>query len=351
MRTSVEFRVAEKYAREYLEPSVGRVLGSPLEIEQFGPSVRAVTVFTDDPLYQRIGEIYRRMRKRNQFFFLGWIVRHHYTRKELVEAEFFHLTATVFEPSGEECGTVYDESSACPHCGAGRGRTGPLVLDLRKAPKNKDLARTIAHEWVVSQQLAERLVEAGMSGFELRPVRHKARYADDPIRYEDYPSGQELLRRAERAHVEFGTWEFYVWVNRGAQRDLSDDAFREHAAMRKRETAGLLSSLPAWYELVVTSPPVRMAAQTQCGIGPFDLDEKGEHRCPLGHVRGLNLLSEVYVDRASCDGSDIMRTQEMVGVRRGVLVPSPLILITPRLWQLLQDEKMKGWKADIAYLV
>ncbi|HET6239997.1 MAG TPA: hypothetical protein VFE41_34310 [Acetobacteraceae bacterium] len=56
-----------------------------------------------------------------------------------------------------------------------------LVLDLRKAPKTADIASTIAGEWIVSQRLAEILLSSGLTGFELRPARHRARYEDDPV--------------------------------------------------------------------------------------------------------------------------------------------------------------------------
>ena len=43
-----------------------------------------------------------------------------------------------FEPTGAECGTVYDESVACKICGAGRSTVdAPLRLNAKKIPKNE----------------------------------------------------------------------------------------------------------------------------------------------------------------------------------------------------------------------
>ncbi len=71
----------------------------------------------------------------------------------------------------------------------------------------------------------------------------------------------------------------------------------------------------------------------------------------MGHVSGLNLLSEVWVPRAAWDGSDIVCTKDLVGVRRGVPVPAPLLLISPRLWRLLEVEQIKGYEVEVAHLV
>jgi hypothetical protein len=49
-----------------------------------------------------------------------------------------------------------------------RVQVGPLRLDLRRAPKSKDIAQTIADdEWIVNQRLAELLIDARMTGFTL----------------------------------------------------------------------------------------------------------------------------------------------------------------------------------------
>ena len=102
---------------------------------------------------------------------------------------------------------------------------------------------------------------------------------------------------------------------------------------------------------MVTSAPVPTVAPTRFGVHPFDEDPEGLYRCPSGHVSGLNLLSELWVSRAAWDGSDVARTENMVGTRRGLLVPTPLLLTSPRLWRLLRAEKVKGYKVEVAHLV
>lgn len=47
--------------------------------------------------------------------------------------------------------------------------------------------------------------------------------------------------------------------------------------------------------------------------------------------------------------ADAMQTKEMVGVRRGLLRPRPLLLLSPRAWRALEDAKLRGFVV-VAYL-
>src|SRR5262245_22170 len=84
MRETIELRIPEENAATYLGSSVGVMLDS----------VRKVVVSTSDPLYARICEIDRRMRKRSraeESFFLGWNFTRRYTPAELEQAELFYV--------------------------------------------------------------------------------------------------------------------------------------------------------------------------------------------------------------------------------------------------------------------
>jgi hypothetical protein len=288
MKTTVEFRIDERDAREVLPDYAGRVLGG---------SVRAVKVLTDDPLYALIGQAEVERRRQGRFgFFTTYILRRTYSPDELAAAELLEAYPTaVFEPAGEETGTGYDETPACPICGAGRVQTTPLTLDLRRIqpgrdidtqtiPRRKDIARTIADEVVVSSRLAAILRE--YTGVELGPVID---------------------------------------------------------ARRKQPS-------PDWFQLGVSAPPVEVVTPTQYGIDPFDLDEAGEYRCPLGHIAGLNVLSELTIARSSWTGADLVATRQLIGRRVGLLVPSPLYLVSQRLYQRLVAEGIKGFTFEVAHL-
>jgi hypothetical protein len=88
---------------------------------------------------------------------------------ELDTAELFHLLVdSVFEPTGEECGTTYDETSGCSICGAGARQTSNLFLNVKRIPKGKDISKTIGGEVIVSGRAAQVFRQANITGVEFR---------------------------------------------------------------------------------------------------------------------------------------------------------------------------------------
>src|SRR5690606_16574682 len=70
---------------------------------------------------------------------------------------------SVVEPSGEECGTVYLEASACRHCGAGAVQDGALFLRQRALRRGRDVQRTLGGEVVVSRRVVDLMQKNGVS--------------------------------------------------------------------------------------------------------------------------------------------------------------------------------------------
>jgi hypothetical protein len=345
MREIAEFRIPEGNAARFLSKQDGKIIGTS--------SVRKVLAEVGSPLYNRIGELQIKFyKKKKDFFFLGWHIYREYTKQELSDATLLHLMITsTFEPAGEECGTVYDESSVCPYCKVGRKQTTYLFLDYRKIPKNKDIARTIADEWVISQRLAQLFMEHEITGCELRPVRHKAYYKEDAIDPRQLETGRTLIKLAEGQGIHYPDWEFMVWINKSEQAALVQKMDQEYASKQTAKERRTAKKYPQWYQLVVTSKPIIVSGQTRFGIDPFDEDAKGENRCPNNHLGGLNRLSEIIVEEGSWDGSDIVPTDKFVGTRRGLLTPAPRLLVSQRLYRLFQSENVKGCKFEVAYSI
>jgi hypothetical protein len=67
-------------------------------------------------------------------------------------------------------------------------------------------------------------------------------------------------------------------------------------------------------------------------------------------VAGLNLLSELSISRAAWSGADLAATEQAVGRRVGYLVPSRLLVLSPRLYRFLRDGRYKGSRVEVAYL-
>ena len=342
MKEFAELRVDERFAPMLFADDEGTRLGD---------TVRKIVIETTDPRYEEVGRLTRELlAQQGKYFFAGWNLRRQYTREELAAAACFRLTVSaIFEPAGEECGTIYDESTACPKCGAGAAQVSDLRLDLRKVPKRKDIAMTIANEIIVSQRLAEWMIDTGLTGFEFRPVRHKARYEDDPIDLHRVPTGREILRRAEASGAPRPTGKFWVWLNRPENKALMEQARAEHAAMKREKSERRGIQMPVWHQLVVTSNTAEIVPPTRVGIKPFNDDPEGRCRCPLGDLIGLALLSEVSVSATSREEADIVCSRQFVGVRRGLLRPTRVMLISPRFRNLL--ENIRGVKTEIVHLV
>ena len=216
-----------------------------------------------------------------------------------------------FEPAGEECGTIYDDSTACEFCGVEAKCMTDLILPPKRLP-NRDklaIAETIAGERIVSASFVELFNSNHFRGAEFRPVKQQAN-----------------------------------------------------------------PTLPivGWYKPVINSDPVSIVAPTQTGVDIFDdgskpalnsaeiykelklegswCDKHGQHKCPRGHTIGLNLISELSIRRSDFTNQDMAYTAQQVGVRRGLLRPSPLVVISPRLWRLIKEHELKGAEFEIVHL-
>jgi hypothetical protein len=280
MKEIAEFRVDEAFAPMLFAGDEGKRLGD---------SVRKVLLDTGDPRYEVVGRLQREvLASTGKCFFYGWKFVRQYTRKELQEASLFTLLVTsFFEPAGEDCGTRYDESTACRRCGSGAARIGPLRVDTKRIRKLNDFAATIADEVVVSRRAVELFEKHRITGAEFAPVRKKKSSAE------------------------------------------SED----------------------WFSMTVESEEADIVAPTQLGNEPFDDDPEGEYRCPLGDLIGLNLLSEVSIKSTSCVEDDIICSRQFIGTRRGVLRPRRVILISPKAQSLIHSEALRGLKVEVAHLV
>jgi hypothetical protein len=272
-----------------IEENEARKYLTPGQGMYIGGGTRTVTVRTTDPLFERIGKLERALWEQRRVFLTSWKIIREYSMEEWRHAEVCRLTIDkVFEPCGEECGTDYDETKACAICGVGGEQTSALILNTKKIPHNADFARSIANELVVSEKVADAINRNHLTGAVLRPVRH---------------AGKRL------------------------------------------------NSLPNWYHLIITSRRVPIAVPTRGGIDPFNDDKEGKFKCPLGHVAGLNLLSQLWLKRNDFDGSDITATVESFGIRKGLLRPAPALVISPRAREVFLNAALTGWKCEVAHLV
>jgi len=150
------------------------------------------------------------------------------------------------------------------------------------------------------------MLDARLTGFELRPVRHKARFEDDPIDFRQTPAGREILQNAPAAGAPHPTGEFGVWINRAENRALIDRARMQYAALERDKEQRNRQAMPIWHQLVVNSVTAVIVRPTRVDVDPFDDDPGGQYRCPLGHLLGLNLLSELSIRAVSTTETDFV---------------------------------------------
>jgi len=174
MKETLELRVDYDYAHLLFKADEGKDLGGLV------PFIKAVVISKEDPRYSQIPIINEEVKKKYGWsFFYGWDIKRKYTKKELDAATLLHMGINeLFEPTGEQCGTVYDETIACKICGANRKQIGSLILKKGTIPK-KDIAQTIGGEVVVSEKFVNIARQRNLRGLQFSPVNVKEYYQLD----------------------------------------------------------------------------------------------------------------------------------------------------------------------------
>lgn len=158
-----ELRVSEKHAHMVFRDDEG---------ERLSVITRKVLIAPDDPRIPRILEVHEALQREHKMLFGGTRIVRKYTTAEMNSAEILAFKIGFFiEPAGEECGTIYDDTSACSICGAGAPQITQLFLKRSRIPRSKDLSGTIAQvELVASQRFFDFVKQHRFSGADLPKV-------------------------------------------------------------------------------------------------------------------------------------------------------------------------------------
>lgn len=279
VKETTDLRINYNYAKLLFHPDEGKNIGT---------SVKVVELTRKDPRVNQVPAIAEEVKQRHgQAFFFGWEIKRRYTKKELDAATLFHIKIkTTFEPAGEECGTIYDESVACDICGANRKQMSPLKLKQGSVPK-KDISKSIAGEIVVSEKFVEAFRRHGLKGA-----------AFEPIVFDKGTSNSCQLIASSPA-LELTTTTV-AGIN---PFDLSDSSEGEIYKCPKGYTIGLnLISEP----YVLKSP--------------------------------------------SINDYDFFATKQKIGVKRGLLRPESLYLCSTAFRKMVEEEKLSGLNFEIVHV-
>ncbi|WP_293916371.1 MULTISPECIES: hypothetical protein [unclassified Sphingobacterium] len=286
MKETIEFRINYDYAHLLFKADEGKNLGT---------SVRVVELSKEDPRYSQIPIIDKEVKKKyDRGFFYSWQIKRKYSKKELDTAKLLHLKIKVaFEPTGEECGTLYDETAACEICGANRKQASPLILKKGTIPK-RDIARTIGGEVVVSEKFVNAVRQRSLKGLQLSPINVEKYY--------------QLTADTE--------------IELSPNTITGDNPFETSTG----SNGGIFNI--SGYDIVF---------------------EKEVYVCPKGDLIGLNLLSEPYVtDSPLIKEFDFFASRQKIGVKRGLLRPEPIYFCSPAFRQMVEEEKLSGFEFEIA---
>ena len=294
MREILELRINYDYAHLLFGADEGKDVG------QLSKSIKIVELSKDDPRYSQIPIVSKQVKEKyDEGFFFGWQIKRKYSKKEIDTAILFQMKIkSTFEPAGEDCGTVYDETVACRICGANRKQIGSLKLEKDSIPK-KDIARTIAGEIVVSEKFATAFRQRGLKGIALE-------------------------------HVLFG--------------NVTSNYYQLTAINELSLSRNTLAGGNPW-DFSESSEGVEFTVSGGHNI-KF---EKEVYKCSKGHLIGLNLLSEAYVLNSSSIGKyDFFSSIQKVGVKRGLLNPEPIYLCSPEFREMVIEEGLMGFEFDVA---
>lgn len=279
MKEILQIRVNYDFAHLLFKEDEGKRLGS---------SIKVINLPKNDSRYIQVPKIDKYVRNEfNRAFYFGWKIIRKYNKKELFEAKLFRMKVkSVFEPSGEECGTEYDESESCEICGSNRKQISTLKLKQSSIPK-KDIAKTIAGEVIVSEKFKNLCESYNLSGLKFKQVQSKNKQIEF---YQIFPSSP-ILELTNNTIAGIDPFDFSV------------------------SSEGEIYKCP-----------------------------KG-HTIGLNLISEVYIKEDKEINNF-----DFFQSEQKVGVNRGLLRPEPIYLCSIKFRELIKKEKLKGFDFEIAYL-
>lgn len=204
-----------------------------------------------------------------------------YSAEEMGNADYFHVNVPVrpvLDRKPEDEKSIYDFSGECRYCRFGWNQTADLTFKAKSLVKTFPLFRVFGRdEWIMNEEIRITLETNNIQGVEFRPVRAI--------------NGQ--------------------------------------------------SEIQSWYQFIVKNRIGPCLPETYFGFDPLYTGSKDSNACPLGHTRGLNLLSEIHLSKKQLSGLDIAMTTDYIGGIGAVQVPTPLLIVSKKVYYLLKDKKTK----------
>jgi hypothetical protein len=248
-----------------------------------------VRVLSNSPEFEEIRRFISTRRARGLEGYSKFSIGWYLRKYSKLELEQAEILRLMIHSHFEPCGEECGTiyETLCDKCNWGR-QLSDLALDLRGVPQQKDMHETIARtEWIVSSKFVQLFVENDLTGAEFKPI------------------------------LDF-----------------------KNPTTKSSE----------WYQLWITGGIGKLDEKTKLGRDPFN-DSAVSWRCPRGHSVVTQFLSETYFCREAWDGSDIAVTSDLFGQGQNLVRPTPLIIISQRLFRVIEKAGLKGFSCEVAHLV
>ncbi len=274
-----------------------------LEHKSSNDMVFVIKILTTHSDFKRVLDLV----SQNQKTFSAPLATNVYTEKERLSAEILHLnfiSGTSRGMSGDEYGTKYKIIAHCNDL-ALKKQSSPLRINKRNLSA-KDIQETFSYETIISDRFKTILKDNKVTGYELGQIFNptKIKETADDVNY------------------------------------VSDEQVK----------------LDAWYQLIPVVTCGNAVLPTKYGIHfhNFSIEDQNRHN-PLyqrtcGEYRlttGPGIGSAFHFKRRNWPGTDIAMASEL----RIAEYYCPFIIITQKLYRIMKEKRVTGFKAEPAYFV
>ena len=289
MKECVCFRINNQYLD---------IIQEKIPLVEINPTHPYIVLPTNDKNVSLIHQMNQQLDNKLYYY---WDLLFEYTEEDLKEASLFRVSfLNVVDSCGEEGGTKFDYSTACPLCGSGRRQIGDLHLLSNVSLKENTVYKTIGGEIIVPSFIRDVAIEYGLQGLIFLPVWVGKTISPDYLQL----TTTSIIDISPK--TRFGV-DFFDTDNITS---MSEESF---------EICGYKINLP-----------------------------KEIYVCPNKDLVGFRLLSELSVFHNHYkEQCDFMKTAQYVGVKRGLINPEPLYVCSKKWFNAMEKTHIQGMGFEI----
>lgn len=289
MKELYEFRVLNKYSHLLFNDNEG---------ENIGSLVKKVILDTSSPKFKQIGEINNKLWLENHaFLFTYWECKRTYTNDEILSSEIIHLDIRKrLDTDGDDADNAYDETFACPICGAHAKQVSELRFSKRNWLGKHDVSMTLSGEVIVSKKFRDFIENNHLKGLNFMPI----------------------------------------YVGKNISEDCFQLSFLKELTVSEKTKFGV-NPFGHYHDII---------------NGKYLCFNTDPYKCPKGDNLGKCILSEVYIKENSIPtDADFIVSKQTYGGRMNLFRPYHMFFCTQRAMQLMKENGIKGFDYEVTHIV